>query len=107
MRQTLGDSCASTASRAATSRKTAAISLVSVWLIAIRRSSLVRPTLFDGNAIIYYQMPASNARCKHLYLDAVAGICMRDAFRTGSGHPPLDAGSSTMRLVRPSATTRS
>jgi len=58
----------------------------------------------DWNAVIFHGMPASNSGCKHLYPDAAGASAWRCS-PLDPGHPLLDAGSSTMRLFRPSATT--
>jgi len=60
----------------------------------------------DCNAVIYHRMLASNSGCEHLYLDGARASAWRFS-PLDPGHPLLDAGSSTMRLFRPTAVTRS
>src|SRR2546427_9019238 len=60
----------------------------------------------DCNAVICHGTPASNSGCKHLYLDAAWGSAWRCS-PGGAGHLRVDADSSAIRLVSPSATTRS
>src|SRR3989442_5467189 len=62
--------------------------------------------LLDCNAVICHVMQASNSGCEHLYLDGARASAWRFSL-LDLGHLLLDAGSSTMRLCRPSATTRS
>ena len=66
----------------------------------------VAELLFDCNTVICDGMPASNSGCEHLYLNAARASAWRFS-PLDPWHPLLDAGSSTMRPFRPSATTRS